>query len=323
MVEINKVTDKIDLYRAKYSEFFSVVQDDYLDKKSKMEEEYGYNLVGEDTETFCVDKDKMEEFEQGYTKTIVNIFDNIKEKDKNNYKFLVSLMYHDYMMLLEYYGDQFEEDEIEEIEELEFEEDVKLINSFDDLENYLEGNPQFYLVLFNYLIQFSDLNYYDVRNLYYKNSYNDEYLSKMFPCHIIDKLYFTRTITPNDLVDEFEKGETIAMREIVEKLRALKRFDNNNYEMLMNEMLENFYKNVTYKRSKGIHQNANVNLITIIEQGDIDFLKKNIVDEYYSMRCIALELYNNSKIYDSEYKKEAEEYYQKNCQDIKRKILKK
>ena len=78
-----------------------------------------------------------------------------------------------------------------------------------------------------------------------------------------------------------------------------------------------------YKRSKGIYQEANLNLLTLIEKGDINYLRKSILEEYFSMRCVILELYNNSRVYDSEYKKEAEEYYQKNCQDIKQKILKK
>ena len=323
MVELSKVTSKIDNYRARYADFFSVVQDDYLDKKSIMEEKYGYNIVDEDKETFCVDQEKMDEFEKGYTKTIVNIFDNIKEQDKNNYQFLLSLMYHDYMMLLEYYSDQFLDEEIEELENVEFEEDIKLINDFEELESYLEGTPEFYQVLINYLIQFEDLNYYDVRSLYYKNSSNDKYLSKMFPCHIIDKLYFTKTITSSDLIQEFDRGEAVAMQEIVDKLRSLRKYDESNYETLLNEMLENFYKNVVYKRSKGIYQDTNMNLITVMEQGDIKNLKDSILEEYYSMRCIVLEMYNNSKIYDSEYKREAEEYYRKNCQDIKQKILKK
>lgn len=323
MVEIRRVTDKINKYRGKYSEFFSVVQDDYLDKKIMVESEYGYSIVEDDKETFCVDSEKMEEFQREYTKTIVNIFDNIKNKDINNYKFLLSLMYHDYIMLLEYYSDEFSKEEIEQIEDLEFEEDIKLINSIEDLDSYLEGNPSFYFVLMHYLIQFYDLNYYDTRSLYYKNNKNDKYLSKIFPCHIIDKLYFTKTITSNELVDEFERGESVAMQNIVDILHSLKRFDKNNYEMLINEMLENFYKNVSYKRSKSMCEDVNFNLMTLIEKGDMKSLKKTIIDEYYSIRCIIQELYNNSKIYDSEYKKDAEEYYLNNCQEIKQKILKK
>ena len=105
MVEISKVTNAVDKYRAKYSEFFSVIQDNYLDEKNVVESEYGYNIVDDDTETFYVDQEKMAEFEKGYTKKIVNIFDKIKEENYNNYKFLITLMYHDYIMLLEYYSD--------------------------------------------------------------------------------------------------------------------------------------------------------------------------------------------------------------------------
>ena len=323
MVEIKKVTNIIDKYRSKYSDFFSNIQDNYLDEKGIIESKYGYNIVDEEKETFCVDKEKIEEFQKNYTKKIVNIFDKIKEENKNEYKFLVTLMYHDYIMLLEYYSDEFTEEEIEQIEELEFNDDIKLIDSFEDLNSYLEGNPDFYFTLMNYLIQFYDLNYYDTRSLYYKNDKNDKYLSKIFPFHIIDKLYFTKLITSNDLIDEFEHEQNVAIHEIVEKLYMLRRFDKKNYGMLIDEMLENFYKNTTYKRSKGIFEDINLNLITLIEKGDMKYLKHNIIDEHNSIICIIQELYNNCKVYDLEYKKEAENYYQNNCQEVRKKFLKK
>lgn len=288
-----------------------------------MESEYGYNVVDEDKEIFCVDEEKMEEFEKGYTKTIISIFDRIKTEDKNNYKFLITLMYHDYIMLLEYYSDEFTEEEIEQIEDLEFNDDIKLINSFEDLDNYLEGNPNFYLVLINYIIQFYDLNYYDTRNLYYKNDKNDKYLSKIFPCHIIDKLYFTRMITSNELIEEFKNSEAVAKTEIIRKLQALQEYDINNYEVLVSEMLENFYKNASYKRSIGMCEEVNFNLLTLLETGNINLLKENITGELNSLKCLIQELYNDKKIYDEEFKEKANNYYFENGQKVKEKILRK
>ncbi len=323
MVEISKVTNAVDKYRAKYSEFFSVIQDNYLDEKNVVESEYGYNIVDDDTETFYVDQEKMAEFEKGYTKKIVNIFDKIKEENYNNYKFLITLMYHDYIMLLEYYSDEFTEEEIEQIEDIEFDDDIKLINSFEDLDSYLEGNPDFYLVLMNYIIQFYDLNYYDIRDLYYKNDKNDKYLSKIFPCHIIDKLYFTKIITTNELIEEFKHSEPVAKSEIIKKLQTLQEYDINNYEMLVSEMLENFYKNVSYKRSIGMCEEVNYNLLTLLETGNIDILKGDITCELNSLKCLIQELYNDKKVYDEEFKEKANKYYLENGQKVKEKILRK
>lgn len=323
MIEITKVTNMIEKYRAKYSEFFSVLQDEYLDEKSSVESEYGYNIVDDDKETFYVDTEKMEEFEKGYTKKIVNIFDKIKEDDEKNYKFLITLMYHDYIMLLEYYSDEFTKEEIEQIEDIEFDDDIKLINSFEDLDNYLEGNPDFYLVLMNYIIQFYDLNYYDVRSLYYKNDKNDKYLSNIFPSHIIDKLYFTRTITSNELIDEFKRSEEVAQTEIIGKLQFLQIYDKKNYDMLVSEMLENFYKNVSYKRSIGMCEDVNYNLLSLLENGNITFLKNNVTGELNSLKCLIQELYNDKIIYDEEFREKANSYYSLNGQKVKEKILRK
>ena len=323
MVELLKVINVIDKYRNKRARYFAIVEDDYLDKKSQIESQYSYNVSDNEMETLIVDKNKINEFYNNYIKLLTNIFNNIKHNDEKEYDFLISLMYHDYTMMLEYNSDVFDKEDEAKIEELEFDDDIKNINNLDELKEQLEKNNKFYLVLINYLIQFNNLDYYDVRKLYYKNEKNDKYLNEMFPLHIVDKLYFTKTITSNQLIDEFQNGEDIATNEIILKLRSLQKYDKKNYEMLVSEMLENFYRNTSYKRSMGMCEDVNYNLLTLLENGNITFLKNNVTGELNSLKCLIQELYNDKIIYDEDFKEKANRYYSINGQKVKEKILKK
>ena len=133
--------------------------------------------------------------------------------------------------------------------------------------------------------------------------------------------YFTRIITSNELIDEFRKGETVAQTEIIRKLQTLQFYDRKNYDMLVSEMLENFYKNISYKRSIGIIEDANYNLLKLLETGNIILLKDNVTEEFNSLKCLIQELYNDKKVYDEEFKSKANSYYLTNGQKVKEKIL--
>lgn len=322
MVELVEVITKIDDYRSKYAQFFSVVEDAYFDKKSEIEEMCTYSYEDDDVETSFVDEEKLMEYNDVAVKVLTDVFDTIKEKDAKEYDFLLRLMYHDYIMMLEYEGDLTPEEK-EKLDEIEFDDDSEIIGSLDELKLEIEKDAKYYLILIGYFIRFNDLDFYEIRKLFYDNEKKDKYLTKIFPCHIIDKLYFTRTITSNELINEFEHGESFAQTEIIRKLQTLQFYDKKNYDMLVCEVLENFYKNASYKRSEGMCEDVNYNLLTLMETGNIDLLKENITGEFNSLKCLIQELYNDKKIYDEEFKEKANSYYLEHGKKVKEKILRK
>ena len=321
MVELLKFTDKIDKFREKYAQFFSAVEDDYLDKRSAIEDICTYTYENDGVETSYVDKEQLIELNDECINELTDVFDTISEKNKKEYDFLLRLMYHDYVMMFEYDGDLTPEEK-EEINKIELDDD-DLIADLDALKEYLKNNPNFYTVLIDYFIKFSNLNYYEARKLYYDNENRDRYLFNFFNCHLIDKLYFTKTITSDELIDEFNNGEMVAQAEIITKLQDLQEYDTNNYEKLLSELLENFYKNTSYKRSVGMCEDVNYNLLTLLETGDIKLLKNNITEEFNSLKCLIQELYNDKILYDEKFKEKANKYYSINGQKVKEKILRK
>lgn len=320
MVELIDVVTKIDEYRNKYAQFFSIVQDEYFDKKSEIEDMCTYSYESNGIETTYIDKESLIELNDIAVKTLTDVFDKIANDNKNEYNFLLKLMYHDYVMMLKYDGNLTTEEK-EKINEIKYSDDEEIEISINQLKEKIDNDPKFYAILVNYFIQFSDLDYYEVRKLFYDNEKRDKYLVKFFPCHLIDKLYFTRIITSNELIDEFRKGETVAQTEIIRKLQTLQFYDRKNYDMLVSEMLENFYKNISYKRSIGIIEDANYNLLKLLETGNITLLKDNVTEEFNSLKCLIQELYNDKKIYDEEFKSKANSYYLTNGQKVKEKIL--
>lgn len=133
----------------------------------------------------------------------------------------------------------------------EYKEKIKLYEKIDNVEDYIDKmtiNDLLILLDYNYNFVLLD---YDTRREYINNSYDKKsYLTKIFPCHILDIVHYN-IFTVDEIFDQYDifseltntKKDALdnTIMYTAEKLIELHEENFENYELVMLNIIENYY----------------------------------------------------------------------------------
>lgn len=282
------VTHFYDDFRDEISKIFLKLQ-----KKYDLDEEVDFDDCG---------KEEYEEYEED----LINHFSALRNNNYNHYLLIITLLYHDYILSL-----QDDTDPLKEVLYEEFEKAREEINDIKSLDEYLQNNTQFYSDIVEGFLNFYEYEYFEKRKTYLKSKKIDKYLFKVFPPHLIDKLYYVITYTEEDLMTYFEEDGMSAIGVIISLLQNLYQADKENFNKLIEPLIYKYYKNFNYKREKNESDECNDELLKLIEDEDTEVIKEKVINNMDYLENILLEFYNNSFVYDEKYKEEVDNNYQK------------
>ena len=291
-MEVRKVT---------VTHFFDDLRDEYENIFMKLQKKYG---LDEEVEYDDDDPEKEEEYQQ-YSEELAIMFQNLKKSNYKLYVFVLTLLYHDYIL-----GVSNKKDPLYDVLEEHMNHVRSNVDDIESLLEYLEDNTDFYTDLVEEFIEFNENTYFEKRKIYL-NSKDDSYLFKIFPNHIIDKLYYVISYTEEDLMSYFIEEGMSAVGVIISLLQNLYKVDENNFNKLIEPLIYKYYKNFRYKKDINESDKDNDELLTLIENKDIEEIKKEIIGSIDFLEYIILEFYNDSFVYDEERKSKVEKEYSK------------
>ena len=261
---------------------------------------------------------RKEELFQAYNDRVIDLLSKFKTKENKKYKQIICLLFHDYCLDM-----ASNKDNKEYLDEIEIFEEVKnLIQDYSNLEEHLETQPEFYNDMLASFIDYNNNTYFDKRKILIESKELDIYLTKMYPLHLIDKLFYTIPYTKDSLANCFYADAGAGYGVVIETLRSLYHADFNNYNNLMSELIEIYYKNMLYKIKNGIPHD-DLNLFKRIENNEIDNTIKVVSNNIDFLEIIISEFYRDTMKYSDDYKNKVEQLYNNSDLDIKLKIKKK
>lgn len=282
--------------------FYDDLRDEFKELFDRIKKKY---KIDED-DTISEDDPEREERYQLYEEEVIKTLENLRNKNFKLYKDLVRLFYHDYCIIV-----QDEDDELYEVNQEQFLEAKSEIYDLDTLLIYLQENRDFICDLVANFLDFTETDYFSKRKILLETKDLDRYLFKIFPGHIIDKMYYTIPYTIDDLRRYFYEEDMNAVGIIISLLQNLYMVDRDNFDKLMNEMLRIYYKNSSYKKQTGICDLDNKILLSKIEKEDLSKIKADIIHSMDDLENILLELYNDTFVYDKNYKEDVNREYNK------------
>ena len=290
-MEVRKVT---------VTHFFDDLRDEYEKIFMNLQKKFGLDEFVEPD-----DDEKEEEYEQ-YTDELIKLFENLKNTNYKLYVLVVSLLYHDYIL-----ESNDKKDSLHNVLEEHMNYVRSNVEDIKTLIEYLGDNDDFYTDLVERFIDFNENTYFEKREIYLKAKDEDSYLLKIFPQHIIDKLYYVITYTEEDLKSYFVEEGMSAVGVIISLLQNLYKVDKDNFNKLIEPLIYKYYKNFRYKKDINESDQDNDELLSLIENKDIEQIKKEIIGSIDFLEYIILEFYNDSFVYDEERKNKVEKEYSK------------
>ena len=290
----------MEIKRITVTHFFCDFRDELESILLKIQRKYGL-----DEEVDFSDSGKEEDYEK-YEKELSNCFNNLKCSNYKYYLFVISILYHDYVLSL-----QDEDDPLNDIlceEYLCAKEEVTNLKS---LEEYLDNNEQFYSDIVEGFLEFNQYGYFEKRKRFLETRVLDNYLNTIFPPHLLDKFYYIINYTEEDFMSYFMEEGMSAVGIIIVLLQNLYHTDKDNFDKLIEPLIYKYYKNFSYKREIKESDKDNDLLLELIEKKDIDLVKNEIINSNDYLEYVLLEFYNDSFVYDENYKKKVDDTYQK------------
>ena len=333
MKEIKKVTvysilddfrDMLQQHYKKLSIQYDLLDDNTTPIKKEVVDDYGnIEEIDEDIEEDVEEVDDEEEDERkqelqiAYDERVEEELKKLKSKNFKLYKNIVTLYYHDYVLLMESRFNDLDCDEIEIYEERK-----KMIDSRESLLNYIESEDGFLSDLVSYFSDFTDLVFFEKREVFKKTNHIDKYLINISALHILDKLYYTIEYTTDDILSYFAEFDMDAIGVILDLLRGLSDHDKENYDKIITVLIDTYYKNYLYKQKSGTSDIEADKILKRIENENIDSFKESIGNDIDILESLALEFYNDNLVYNSDYKNKVQNEYETKKQLIKKKINK-
>ena len=276
-----------------------------------------YNYINDEDKEYSEEELKRyEDLFISYQNRIIDDFEQLKIRDSKMYKQVITLMYHDYCIIAHDKDNEYYEDEIETFNDIK-----QKINSFKDLVEYLNNYDEFYCDLAADFIDYTKTDYFNKRKLMLENEDLDDYLKRIYPLHIIDKLYYTLRYTKDNFIGYLDQFGEDGIGSIIETLKNLYHTDKDNYNTIMLELIEIYYKSTLYKL-KNVSSNEDLTLLKKIENINIDCLADYIINNLDYLEEIILEFYRYSVQYNENYISDVDKLYETSDLPLKNKIKK-
>lgn len=231
---------------------------------------------------------------------ISNMIEELKEKDYNMYKLIISVFYCDFWLLNRF-------DLLDELEELEQEyeysvDDMLEFRSADDVVNYLENYPELLDEMVASAITFNSMLTNEKRPLFLNDKETDKYLFNINHLYLYDKIEYSQLydkdylfwlykdyISENKEYNYDMKPLKVAAREYIrEFLLDIKDYDMYNYNLLLLEIIKDFYILEKYKLLNKTCTKENKKLVYTIEKRNFDNLSKLSNDDSYFLTDIII-----------------------------------
>lgn len=313
-----EVSGYIDELRENLQGIFTDVKYNYnvLDLDDDFDQEY---IEGDE---FYYDEEILTEEAQNeyeeYESFIIEKFNDLRKADFKQYKFLISLIYHDYCLSIN------DESKLELI----FNSLIKTNSNFNQLDLFLQKNKIYYIDFLEGFLRFSEMTYFDKRSIFIDSDNIDKYLHNIFPLHYIDKLYYVLPYTNRTLilifekyqVKQFEELKEDAFYEIIDTITSLYECDAENYFDLMIPLLEEYYKYNSYEDNYNKLDDNNKKLMDKIKKEDLEPLLSDIAENDQFLQSIITEFYNYNYEYSEEYKNKVNTFYNTKKDKIKSKL---
>lgn len=187
--------------------------------------------------------DSISSDEAEYNSVISSMYEKLKDKSDFS-KYIVGLMLSTSYICLR-------EEAKFRPNNKEYKEKIKLYEKIDNIDDYIDKmNMNDLLILLDYNYNFVLLDY-DTRREYINNSYDKKsYLTKIFPCHILDIVHYN-IFTVDEIFDQYDifseltdtKKDALdnTIMYTAEKLIELHEENFENYELVMLNIIENYY----------------------------------------------------------------------------------
>ena len=187
--------------------------------------------------------DSISADEVEYNSVINSIYEKLKDKSDFS-KYIVGLMLSTSYICLR-------EEAKFRPNNKEYKEKIKLYEKINNVDDYIDKmNMNDLLILLDYNYNFVLLDY-DTRREYINNSYDKKsYLTKIFPCHILDIVHYN-IFTVDEIFDQYDifieltdtKKDALdnTIMYTAEKLIELHEENFENYELVMLNIIENYY----------------------------------------------------------------------------------
>lgn len=155
---------------------------------------------------------------------------------------------------------------------------TKKLKSFSTIKEFAD-NLEYgdFIKLYNDLEFFEEDSYYEKRDLIYELEDKGAFLRKICPMFTIDQLYYCNTYSTRELLDSYYHelsdlagdSQTViddVVKQETETLNMLSVQDNNNFNYVICEMLEDYYKYTKYLSIKGkLDNDDSIQLLKMIE----------------------------------------------------------
>jgi len=290
----------MEIKRVTVTHFYDDLRDELEEVFCKLQEKYELDKYVDIT-----DSDNEEDYED-YREDLFNCFNELKHHNHSYYQLVISILYHDYVLAI-----HDKNDPMRDVLDEEYQIVKEKVSDMKSLEEYLEDNEEFYSEIVEGFLDFCQCDYFEKRERFLETKSLDKYLKGIFSPHFLDKFYYVISYTEEDLMSYLAEDGIDAIGAIISVLQNLYQVDKDNFDRLIKPLIYKYYKNFIYKKELKESDKDNDRLLELIEKEDIDSLKMKIVGTIDYLEYILLEFYNDSFIYDVDYKEKVDSTYQK------------
>ncbi len=271
-----------------------------------------YIELEKDNYSLSNNKHSLKNFQIEYLSVLVNTIKTLQEQEPKSCQMLLQLLYHDTLMLLNC------TDKSPSSTNNLYEKLKTNIRTPQEIIALYKTDERHLLNLVNGFLYYNDLDYFAKRKIYLKTTSEDKYLSTIFPSHIIDKIYYTKPYTVNNITGILSRGASFQPPNIVIEniqvavflLLNLFNSDIDNYIDIMLPLLNNYYKNkMAGPAGLFMKNNLSKELINMIENWEITDVLYYVAYNHTFLKDIVLEFYKDQFIYDQPYKQLLDQNY--------------
>lgn len=247
-----------------------------------------------------------------YENNIKTLMNDLKNKNKNEYELLITMMYHDQCILLNTCDVLFKDVNLEVLKEL-----MDKIKTKEDLFKIVEEDESILHDMIVFFIDFYEYDYFDKRKKILESKNLNSYFKKIYDYNLIDVLYYTKKYNIADLVlmckdIDFINGYRFncdVIDELSGKMSDLYYSDVDNAFELMTSLINKNYKYLLYDVDHKNSDDLKNKLYDIINEFDLENICSKIYNNDLYLNQIIKYFYYDYFLYDSYFKEDVDKYF--------------
>ena len=263
--------------------------------------------------------DSKKENNEFYGEMVLQLYDLLKNND--GFYYILGIIFTTSYMVSNFVYELFPDGTKEKLEYLES------FNSLDELNLMID--EKIFMYLFEDIEYFNSLDLFSKKEIINDSLSKKEILNKMFPCYLLDVLYYLNPVNSKELLElyyenyNYSKDKNVALEDTVcqgvDDLIELESQDFYNYKIVILDIIEEYYKYNMYLKFNNLNKDEYSDEIMEMIESDLDNLIICTIDNYIILEPIVRSYVEYNTLSD-EQKIEVEKFY--NISSNKSKLLK-